>query len=179
MNEAQRRAVDSFNKMRKLNIITLQLENHYQNSNMEENRRRLKAGRHYHHNRVSTRLKWNHPRFSELSLIWTITGKWLKLPTNNETGRLIEANLTSFNIGRVENYVTEEGEIKQAFAYGDRDSDLLVWYQMEDLQAFFCNFEFPSIPVWENSRKWREDLQIDCGGDNTRENIRGNFRNGG
>ena len=147
MDEAQRRAVDSFNKMRKLNIITLQLENHYQNSNMEENRRRLEAGRHYHHNRVSTRLKWNHPRFSELSLIWTITGKWLKLPTNNETGRLIEANLTSFNIGRVENYVMEEGETKQAFAYGDIDSNLLVWYQMEDLQTFFCNFEFPSFPM--------------------------------
>ena len=57
MNEAQRRAVDSFNNMRKLDIITLQLENHYQNSNMEENRRRLEAGRHYHHNRVLTRLK--------------------------------------------------------------------------------------------------------------------------
>ena len=75
--------------------------------------------------------------------------------------------------------MTEEGEIKQAFAYGDRDSDLLVWYQMEDLQAFFCNFEFPSIPVWENSRKWRGDWQIDYGGDNTRENTRGNHRNEG
>ena len=80
MNEAQRRAVDFFNKMRKLDIITLQFENHYQNSNMEENRRRLEAGRHYHHNRVSTRLKWDHPRFSELSLIWIITGKWLNPP---------------------------------------------------------------------------------------------------
>ena len=83
-------------------------------------------------------------------------GYWLKLPTNNETGRLIEANLTSFNIGRVENYVTEEGEAKQAFAYGDKDSELLVWYRMEDLKKYFDHFEFSSTPMWENTRNGGE-----------------------
>ena len=82
----------------------------------------MEAGRHYHHDSVSTRIKYDHPKLSELHLVWTITGYWLKLPTNNETGWLIEANLTSFNIRRVENYVTLEGETKQAFAYGHTDS---------------------------------------------------------
>ena len=125
--------------MREMDIITLQLENFYQNSNEEDNRRRLEAGRHYHHNCISPRIAHlkDYPKFSELSLIWTITGYWLKIPTNNVTGRLTETTLSSYNIGRVENYVTESGGIKQAFAYGDRDSDILVWYLMEDIQAFF------------------------------------------
>ena len=84
-----------------------------------------------------------------------------------------EATLSSYNIGRVENYMTESREIKQDFAYGDRDSDLLVWYQMEDIQAFFNHYEFPSIPRWENSRVWRGNL-IEYGGhDSKRGNPRG------
>ena len=116
--------------------------------------RRIEASRHYHQNSISTRIAnmKDHPKFSELFLIWAITGYWLKLPTNNNTGRLTEATLTSFNIGRVENYVTADGEMKQAFAYGNRDSDL-VWYQMEDIQTFFDHYEFPSIPRWENTRR--------------------------
>ena len=74
MNAAQRRAVDFFNKMRERELLSLQPESFYQESNEVEHRRRLEAGRHFHHDCVSTRIKYDHPKFSELQLVWTITG---------------------------------------------------------------------------------------------------------
>ena len=93
LNKAQKKAVEFFKKMHHEEIVSLQPVRIYQYLNKEETRRMLEAGRYFHPFNTSTRIKSWCPKFSELFLIWTISGYLLKLPINYDTGHLIEADL--------------------------------------------------------------------------------------
>ena len=109
--EAQKRALNFFNRMRELDI-TLQLERMYKDENEEDNRRRLEAGRHYHHESISPRIAHlkDHPKV--LRAVFKVDNYRLlaKAPLQQQDGKTTEATLTSYNFGRVEYYVTAEGE---------------------------------------------------------------------
>ena len=47
-------------------------------------------------------------------------------------------------VARVEKYRDEEGVIREAFAFGDSDKNLLVWYSLEAFRAQFYNWIEPN-----------------------------------
>ena len=81
-----------------------------------------------------------HPMYSTLNLHWTRKGKLLDIP--KEHGQIVKENEDTdrYNMARKEPYVTPEGEIKWAIAYGIRPSELNVWYKLDEVYSAFPNW---------------------------------------
>ena len=79
-------------------------------------------------------LDMTHPFYSTLDLHWTGEGKWQDIP--KEPGQIVKEDEDTdiYNMARQEPYVTPEGEIKWAIAYGIRPSELNVWYHLDEVQ---------------------------------------------
>ena len=75
-----------------------------------------------------------HPRRTNLLLHWTYFGRWAPLPRTRQYGG---SNPSHNRIARIEPYVDEEGNVREAMSYGDNDRKLVIWYDFEEFQRAF------------------------------------------
>ena len=66
-----------------------------------------------------------------------------------------------YNMARQEPYVTPEGEIKWAIAYGIRPSELNVWYKLDEVHNAFPNWTPLTKDRWENVLEWRKTNRLE------------------
>ena len=113
----------------------------------------------YHEQNVIPDLPYYHPDRTDLALDWTYHGRWCDIPRNrNHTGPAARG----WRIARIEKYLDEEGRIKEAFAYGDDEKNILVWYDLEEFKRHFSNWiePNPDKPPYENTRRFYKGLRI-------------------
>ena len=117
-------------------------------------------GMYYHEKNVIPDLPYYHPDRTNLALDWTYHGRWCDIPRNrNHTGPAARG----WRIARIEKYLDEEGRIKEAFAYGDDEKNILVWYDLEEFKRRFSNWiePNPDKPPYENTRRFFKGLRIE------------------
>ena len=66
-----------------------------------------------------------------------------------------EMDISSYLVGRIEKYIDSDGVIREAIAYGTKESELLVWYHLDDIKRTFVKFVFPDVSKWENTKTWK------------------------
>ena len=110
---------------------------------------------HFHPQWIHKDLFGWHPKPSSLLLTWSHSGKWVKVPRYRETPG---PDYHTFKVGRIEKYVDKEGVIREAVAYGDEDTKLMVWYRVEKLTKVM-SWIIPDVSPWENSRIWNNDYK--------------------
>ena len=93
------------------------------------------------------------------------------VPTMWDTKVHDEMDIRSYLVGRIENY--SDSVIREAIAYGIKESELLVWYHFEDMKRTFVKFVFPDVSKWENTKTWKIEYKSDP---ITRTRKRGNLR---
>ena len=110
--------------------------------------------KHPHHRRVKKELGSFHPKETSLNLEWSHEGSWQKCPkiATNKNG----PNYFNFWVGRVEPYIDINGELKRAFAYGDSNVSLYLWYSIDEMQEVM-DWVIPEISPWENLEVWDND----------------------
>ena len=90
-----------------------------------------------------------HPQPSNLNLKYSHNGEWVKIPSNkwDPSG----PNYTYFNVGRLERYLDDKGNLKIAVAYGRTKEELKSWFHYEVLREFLGNWVLPATPYWYNN----------------------------
>ena len=58
----------------------------------------------------------------------------------------------------MEPYVDTSGVLRRAVAYGDDSNSLLIWYDVEEMQAAM-QWVIPETSPWANTKKWRSKLR--------------------
>ena len=109
--------------------------------------------KHPHHLRMKQDLASWHPPMSNLCLEWTLTGNWFPIPKGKN-----DTNTTYYNywVVRVESYITEKGEVKRAFSYGDCNLSITIWYKVEEFMEV-ANWIIPERSQWANTKVWDRD----------------------
>ena len=68
-------------------------------------------------------------------------------------------NYYNFQIGRKERYIDEKGIIKSAVAYGDEESKLTIWFDMDEMVKCLKQWVPPEVPYYWNTKKWSSTLR--------------------
>ena len=121
------------------NLKVIQVEDHHPD----------KGDKHCNQVWVNQDLKDWHPKWTTLRLTWTLSGKWVKAPKHRDT---TGDEIFTYRIARIEKYIDSEGRVREALAYGDRDVELMVWYNLEELRTTFTNWRIPEVSIWQNTR---------------------------
>ena len=50
-----------------------------------------------------------------------------------------------YRVARIEKYIDKEGVIREALSYGDKDFQLMVWYNMEEMKQAFISWKVPEV----------------------------------
>ena len=100
-----------------------------------------------------TQKRW-HPRPSMLNLVYSHSGFWGMAPEKrrDHSGPFYK----DYNIVRVEDYITPDGNTKRAFAYGTNANKMRVWFDLEEVKKAMEAWIFPEIPFFFNGRHWED-----------------------
>merc|ERR1712082_378853 len=97
----------------------------------------------------------NHPKPSNLRLIWTFDGEWVLLPMNSN--QQVDLDLKNGIIARVERYIDTDGKLRKAFSYGDEDHKLIIWYNLEDMYKMYPEWTIIHPTIYYNGRKFSRE----------------------
>ena len=100
--------------------------------------------------------KKDHPPSTDIKCGWTFQGSWHKFPVNKDA--VIKSDDDNYLVVRVEPYIDEEGEIKEAVCHTKSADDMEVWFRREDFRVSHPNWEIPKIPVFFNQKVWKSDV---------------------
>ena len=106
----------------------LQIESHY------------KEGNRYHHchqGKVMDTLGEGHPNFTTLDLDWSWSGDCIRIPKSIAAVVREVEDVHNYNVARREKYVDKEGNVKEAISYGTKYTELIIWYDFEEVKCFF------------------------------------------
>ena len=65
----------------------------------------------------------------------------------------------TFRIARIEKYIDRKGQIREALAYGQMESEIIVWYDMELIKHTFSKWIVLEVSKWENTRNWNPEAR--------------------
>merc|ERR1712082_593944 len=99
----------------------------------------------------------NHPKPTNLKLRWSFAGEWALVPM--ETNHEEEQNLKNSRIARVEKYIDTKGIIRRALSYGDEDSKLTIWYNLEDIFLVLPRWKIAQPSMFYNGRKFSKEMR--------------------
>ena len=111
-----------------------------------------------------TELKEWHPKYTTLRLRWTLSGRWVKAPVIRD---LNGDNFYTYRVARIEKYVDKYGTMREALSYGDKDTHLMVWYDLGEIRTAFSSWKVPEESQWVNTREWNPEFRIVPGGSET------------
>ena len=99
----------------------------------------------------------NHPKPSNLRLVWTFDGEWVLLPMNSN--QQVDLDLKNGIIGRIERYIGTDGKLRKAFSYGDEDHKLIIWYNLEDMYKMYPGWIIIEPTIFYNGRKFSRETR--------------------
>ena len=105
---------------------------------------------------INPSLKDWHPKWTTLKINWSLSGRWVGAPIYKDTKG---DDPKTYRVARIEKYIDIEGKIREVLAYGAKDVELLVWYDIDDIKATFSNWIIPEESRWENTRDWNPDAK--------------------
>ena len=98
----------------------------------------------------------DHPVVTMLYLEWTHDGEWVLVPLDKlDKGPIYKDSL----IARIERYIDLDGKIKRAVSYGDEESKLNVWFDIEEMKQAFPNWYIPTPNPYYNGRRFTPGLR--------------------
>ena len=97
--------------------------------------------------------RWHCPP-ANYNLIWTLSGYWLRAPRINDCIINTQDQIKGWKACRIETFFEKDGSKKKALAYGDEDSSLVVWYDLQDIKNTFPQWTIPENSDIENKRRF-------------------------
>ena len=118
---------------------------------------RMENGKYCHENNIVADLLPYNPEIANLALYWTYRGRWCKMPKNkNHTG----PNARGWRVASIECYQDDHGRLREAFAYGDDEKNILVWYDLKEFKKEYSSWVEPK-PQYENTKRFFEGLKLE------------------
>ena len=68
-------------------------------------------------------------------------------------------NFYTYRVTRIEKYIDNNGTMKEALSYGDRDTHLMVWYDLGEIRKAFSSWRIPEESPWVNTRVWNPEFR--------------------
>ena len=83
-----------------------------------------------------------------------MSGYWLKAPKCNDCVYTTQDQIKNWKACRIETFIEADGSRHKALAYGDEDTNLVVWYDLNDIKNTFPQWSIPETSDIENKRKF-------------------------
>ena len=94
---------------------------------------------------------YGHPEVTLLDLNWTHEGEWVIIPSSkNDKGPVYRDS----RIARIEKYIDLKGKIRRAVSYGDDETKIKEWFNIEDVMKAFPNWNIPNPSPYYNGKKF-------------------------
>ena len=105
----------------------------------------------------------DHPEVTMLQLVWTHEGEWVLVPRDKmDKG----PEYKDSTVARVEKYIDLDGKIRRAVSYGDDESKLKVWFNIEEMKKAFPYWSIPKPILYYNGRRFNPSLRRGKGAGN-------------
>ena len=98
-----------------------------------------------------------HPQPTMQNLGYSHTGFWALAP--KAKGDMSGPFYKDFNIARIEPYIDQEGEAREAVAYGRNTNNMKIWFDLEEVRRARGSWIFPDTPYFYNSRIWKNKFR--------------------
>ena len=97
-----------------------------------------------------------HPKATRQNLVWTHEGEWILVPVDKmDKGPEYKDTL----VARIEKYIDLDGNIKRAISYGDDETKLKVWFDIEEMKDAFPYWKIPNPSNFYNGKKFSSGLR--------------------
>ena len=104
-----------------------------------------------------------HPKATRQNLVWTHEGEWILVPVDKmDKGPVYKDSL----IARIERYIDLDGNIRRAVSYGDDETKLKVWFDIEEMKDAFPYWNIPNPSIFYNGKKFSSGLRRPKGAGN-------------
>ena len=84
------------------------------------------------------------------------------MPSNNKE---VGPDYEKHRLGRIERYIDTDGKIRKALSYGNEDTKLTVWFDLEEVLEAFPNWVIPDPGLYYNGRKFNKEAKRIAKGD--------------
>ena len=97
-----------------------------------------------------------HPRATRQNIVWTHDGEWILVPVSRlDKGPDFKETL----VARIERSIDIDGNIKKALSYGDDETKLKVWFDLEEMKDAFPHWKIPNPSNFYNGKKFSAGLR--------------------
>ena len=95
-----------------------------------------------------------HPRATRQNIVWTHDGEWILVPVSRlDKGPDFKETL----VARIERSIDIYGNIKKALSYGDDETKLKVWFDLEEMKDAFPHWNIPNPSKFYNGRRFNAE----------------------
>ena len=95
-----------------------------------------------------------HPKATRQNLVWTHNGEWILVPVDkSDKGPEFRETL----VARIERSIDIYGNIKKALSYGDDETKLKAWFDLEEMKVAFPHWNIPNPSKFYNGRKFNAE----------------------
>ena len=145
MTKAQADVIDEAVREFNANTKVLQIEKHYSTGDRFQDK-------------AVDYLHIDHHTFTTLKLEWSLKGDWCDIPREPSLKKGPNEDLHKYWIARIEPYIDASGKTKWAASYGTSYTELTIWYDLEEIRAFFKHWSISTTPRWANIKVWINQL---------------------
>ena len=85
---------------------------------------------------------------------WSPTGYWVKVPRSNIPTIKTQNEIKTYKSGRIETCTDNEGNRKKILSSREDSNNLVVWYDIKDIQESFPKWTIPESTEYENKMKF-------------------------
>ena len=68
---------------------------------------------------------------------------------------------------RIEKYIDQYGTTRKALSYGEDESEMGIWYHLEDIKRAFPEWNPPECSIYYNNKRFLNQIKRDTGGEKT------------
>ena len=104
-----------------------------------------------------------HPEATQMDIGWTHEGEWILIPVDKDDKGPIYKDT---NIARIEKYINLDGDISRAVSYGEEDTKLKIWFDIEELKKAFPHWIIPNPCPYYNGKKFSPGVRRPPKGNN-------------
>ena len=99
-------------------------------------------------------IKTGHPEVTRQNLAWNHDGEWILVPVDRlDEGPEYRDSL----VARIERAIDVDGNIRRALSYGDEDTKLKAWFDLEEMKVAFPNWIIPNPSKFYNGRRFNAE----------------------